>query len=51
MKNGWFFLFAVENDRIHGVVAMEMSTGRLEVISAKVVVLATGGYGRIFPQQ
>jgi succinate dehydrogenase / fumarate reductase flavoprotein subunit len=39
---------AVENDRIHGVVAMEMSTGRLEVISAKVVVLATGGYGRIF---
>ena len=39
---------AVENDRIHGVIAMEMSTGRLEVISAKVVVLATGGYGRIF---
>ena len=39
---------AVENDRIHGVVAMEMSTGRLEVISAKTVVLATGGYGRIF---
>jgi succinate dehydrogenase / fumarate reductase flavoprotein subunit len=39
---------AVENDRIHGVVAMEMATGRLEVISAKVVVLATGGYGRIF---
>jgi len=45
----WLALaLAVDNDRVHGVVAMEMSSGRVAVISAKVVVIATGGYGRIF---
>ncbi len=45
----WFVLsLAVENDRIHGVVAMELATGKVEVFGAKTVVLATGGYGRIF---
>ena len=45
----WLALsLAIENGRIHGVIAMEMSTGRLETIAAKVVVIATGGYGRIF---
>ncbi|MFC1591902.1 FAD-binding protein [Thermodesulfobacteriota bacterium] len=45
----WLALsLAVQNERIHGVVAMEVATGRLEVIAAKVVVIATGGYGRIF---
>ncbi len=45
----WLALsLAVDGDRVHGVVAMEMATGKLEIISAKVVVLATGGYGRIF---
>jgi len=45
----WLALsLAVKNDRVHGIIAMEMATGRLEIIAAKVVVLATGGYGRIF---
>jgi succinate dehydrogenase / fumarate reductase flavoprotein subunit len=39
---------AVENERIHGVVAIELSTGRVEAFAAKAVVIATGGYGRIF---
>jgi succinate dehydrogenase/fumarate reductase flavoprotein subunit len=45
----WLALaLAIDNGRIHGVIAMEMSTGRLETIAAKVVVIATGGYGRLF---
>ncbi len=45
----WLALsLAVKNDRIHGVIAMEMATGRLEMFAARSVVLATGGYGRIF---
>lgn len=37
-----------DGERVHGVVAMEMSSGRLEAFAAKIVVIATGGYGRIF---
>ncbi len=37
-----------DGDRIHGAIAMEMSTGRLEAFAAKIIVIATGGYGRIF---
>jgi succinate dehydrogenase / fumarate reductase flavoprotein subunit len=45
----WLALsIAIDNGRIHGVIAMEMSTGRLEVFAAKTVVIATGGYGRLF---
>ena len=45
----WLALsLAIDNGRIHGVIAMEMSTGRLETIAAKTVVIATGGYGRLF---
>jgi succinate dehydrogenase / fumarate reductase flavoprotein subunit len=45
----WLALsLAVDNDGIHGVVAMEMATGRVESFAAKAVVLATGGYGRLF---
>ncbi len=45
----WLALsLAVDNGRIHGVVAMDMATGRLETFAAKAVVLATGGYGRVF---
>ena len=39
---------AVDNDKVHGVVAMEMATGKIEVFGSKTVVIATGGYGRIF---
>jgi succinate dehydrogenase/fumarate reductase flavoprotein subunit len=31
-----------------GVVALEIATGKLEVIRAKTVLIATGGYGRIY---
>ncbi|HAG53345.1 MAG TPA: succinate dehydrogenase/fumarate reductase flavoprotein subunit [Alphaproteobacteria bacterium] len=31
-----------------GVVAMEIATGKLEVIRAKTVLIATGGYGRVY---
>jgi len=45
----WLALsLAIDNGMIHGVIAMEMSTGRLEMFAAKVVVIATGGYGRLF---
>ncbi|MCX5894359.1 MAG: FAD-dependent oxidoreductase, partial [Proteobacteria bacterium] len=45
----WLALsLAIDNGRIHGVIAMEMSTGRLEMFAAKTVVIATGGYGRLF---
>ena len=31
-----------------GVIAMEIATGKLEVIRAKTVLMATGGYGRVY---
>ncbi|GAA1667950.1 fumarate reductase (quinol) flavoprotein subunit [Nonomuraea maheshkhaliensis] len=39
----------VDDGRVHGVVAVEIRTGRIETIPARTVVLATGGCGRIFP--
>ena len=45
----WLALsLAVSNDQVHGVVAMEVATGKLEAFASKAVVIATGGYGRIF---
>lgn len=38
----------VEEGRCAGVVALEFSSGRLEVFRAKAVIFATGGYGRVF---
>jgi succinate dehydrogenase / fumarate reductase flavoprotein subunit len=35
-------------DRIVGVVAYELATGEIHVIHARVVMLATGGFGRVF---
>ncbi len=46
----WLALsLAVDNQRIHGVVAMEMATGKLEIFPARAVVLATGGCGQLYP--
>ncbi|PZG17067.1 fumarate reductase (quinol) flavoprotein subunit [Nonomuraea aridisoli] len=39
----------VDDGRVHGVVAVEIRTGRVETIPARTVVLATGGCGRAFP--
>jgi len=46
----WFATrLVVENDRCQGVVAIELRTGQIRLISAGAVILATGGAGRIFP--
>ncbi|MET9338154.1 fumarate reductase (quinol) flavoprotein subunit [Nonomuraea sp. NPDC003804] len=39
----------VDDGRVHGVVAIEIRTGRVETIAARTVILATGGCGRVFP--
>jgi fumarate reductase flavoprotein subunit len=38
----------VEDSRCVGVVAIDLKTGRLDAITAKAVILATGGLGRIY---
>lgn len=38
----------VDDDHIAGVIALEVATGKLHLIRAKSVVLATGGAGRLF---
>ncbi len=38
----------MENNECRGVVALEMSTGRLHRFRAHQVILATGGYGRAY---
>ena len=38
----------VEDGRVQGVVALELTTGKVQAITAKAVILCTGGCGRIF---
>ncbi|MFC7714765.1 FAD-binding protein [Nonomuraea recticatena] len=46
----WYVTSLVVDDgRVHGVVAVEIRTGRVEAIAARTVILATGGCGRVFP--
>ena len=46
----WFVTrLLVDDGRVHGVVAIELMTGRVEVITAKSVVLCNGGSGKVFP--
>jgi succinate dehydrogenase / fumarate reductase flavoprotein subunit len=35
-------------DRAGGLIAFELATGRLHLIEARAILLATGGYGRLF---
>ncbi len=45
----WFVTsLLVENDRVDGVTAIELRTGRIVAILAKAVIITTGGCGRIF---
>lgn len=45
----WFLLsLAVENNIFQGLVAMDIRTGEIHPIQAKSVVLATGGFGRVY---
>ncbi len=46
----WFVTrLLVDDGRVHGVVAVELRTGRIEAITAKSVVLCNGGSGKVFP--
>ena len=38
----------VDDGRVQGVVAIELTTGKIQAITAKAVVLCTGGCGRVF---
>ena len=47
--NEWYMhSLVVDGDRCNGVVVSNVLTGEVEVIQAKAVVFATGGYGRVF---
>ncbi len=39
----------VDEGRCQGVVAIELVTGRIQAITAKAVILCTGGCGKVFP--
>jgi fumarate reductase flavoprotein subunit len=39
----------VEEGHCQGVVAIELATGKIQAITAKAVILCTGGCGKIFP--
>jgi fumarate reductase flavoprotein subunit len=39
----------VDDGRVSGVVAIELMSGRIEMITAKAVILCTGGCGRVYP--
>jgi fumarate reductase flavoprotein subunit len=46
----WFVTkLLVDDGRVQGVVAIELMSGRIETITAKAVILCTGGCGRVFP--
>jgi len=45
----WYVLkIAVEDNSVRGVIAYELATGKLHRLRSKAVVMATGGYGRVF---
>src|SRR5215831_16049118 len=39
----------VDEGRVQGVVAIELNSGNIRAITAKTVILCTGGCGRVFP--
>ncbi|MEE2994188.1 MAG: fumarate reductase (quinol) flavoprotein subunit [Gemmatimonadota bacterium] len=48
--NEWFATtLLVEDGRCQGVAALELQSGRIEIIAANAVILCTGGAGRVFP--
>jgi fumarate reductase flavoprotein subunit len=45
----WFVTrLLVDDGRVYGVVAVELRTGRVKAITAKAVILCTGGCGKVF---
>jgi len=46
----WFVTkLLVDDGRVQGVVAVELMSGKVQAITAKAVILCTGGCGRVFP--
>ncbi len=46
----WFVTkLLVDDGRVQGTVAIELMTGKIQAITAKAVILCTGGCGRVFP--
>src|SRR5947209_3116357 len=46
----WFVTkLLVDDGRVDGVVAIELMSGKIQAITAKAVILCTGGCGRVFP--
>ncbi|RJL34080.1 fumarate reductase (quinol) flavoprotein subunit [Bailinhaonella thermotolerans] len=46
----WFVTrLLVDDGRVRGVVAIDITTGRVETITARAVILTTGGCGKVFP--
>jgi len=46
----WFVTkLLVDDGRVQGVVAIELMSGKIQAITAKAVILCTGGCGRVFP--
>jgi len=46
----WFATkILVENGRCQGVTAIELRSGKVEVIAGRSVIMCTGGAGRVFP--
>jgi fumarate reductase flavoprotein subunit len=46
----WFVTrLLVDDGRVRGVAAIELMSGRMEMIAAKAVILCTGGCGRVYP--
>jgi fumarate reductase flavoprotein subunit len=46
----WFVTkLLVDDGMVQGVVAIELMSGRIEAITARAVILCTGGCGRVFP--
>src|SRR5712692_7973345 len=39
----------VDDGCVQGVVAIELATGKIQAITAKAIILCTGGCGRVFP--
>jgi fumarate reductase flavoprotein subunit len=46
----WFVTrLLVDDGRVQGVVAIDLKSGKIEAITARAVILCTGGLGRVFP--
>lgn len=46
----WFVsTLLVDDGKVRGVVAIELATGRVETITARSVIVCTGGCGRVYP--